>query len=97
MSDELARERNRRSRQRRKEGLRSWDIDLPDQASEQLIDALEYYGVDISDEGRVAAAIAKLGQRLLIWYSQDWRELDRPGGLEIPPIRVSKAPPETDR
>ena len=96
MSDELARERNRRSRQRRREGLRSWDIDLPDQASEQLIDALEYYGVDISDEGRVAAGIAKLGARLLIWYSQHWRELDRAPGLEIEVIRVSSGPQKSE-
>jgi hypothetical protein len=39
-----AAERTRRSRQQRKEGLRSWDIDLPDTASENLLDALMFYG-----------------------------------------------------
>jgi hypothetical protein len=100
MSDELANARNRKSYRRRKEGLRSWDIDLPDVASEAMIDALIYYGVmseaEADDPERVAAEIAKLGQALLIWWAEHWRELDRSPGLEIPFIRVWRSPPEPE-
>jgi hypothetical protein len=100
MSSELARERNRRSRQRRKAGLRSWALDLPDAATEDMIDALIFYErlteTEADDPERVAAEIAKMGQALLLWWSARWRELDRPGGLEIPAIRVSRGPSETE-
>ena len=99
MSDELTRERNRRSYRRRKEGLRSWDIDLPDSATEEMIDALVYYGrlteAEADDPDRVAAEIAKMGQALLLWWSQRWRELDRPGGIEIEAIRVRRKSPDS--
>jgi len=100
MSDELARERNRRSRQRRKEGLRSWSLDLPDRATEEMIDALVYYGrlseAEADDPDRVAAEIAKVGQALLLWWGENWRELDRSPRIEIPLIRVSHGPDESD-
>ena len=100
MSDELARERNRRSRQRRREGLRSWSLDLPDAATEEMIDALIFYErlteAEADDPDRVAEEIAKMGQALLQWWAARWRELDRPGGLEIPLIRVSRGPSETE-
>jgi len=99
MSDELARERNRRSYRRRKEGLRSWDIDLPDVATETMIDALIYYGrltaTEADDPDRVAAEIAKVGQALLLWWAEHWRELDRNTGIEIPFIRVRRGPSES--
>ena len=99
-SDDLARERNRRSRQRRKEGLRSWDIDLPDTATEEMIDALIYYGrlteAEAEDEDRVAVELSVLAQALLLWWSQHWREWDRGTNLEIPPIRVSPRPPGSE-
>lgn len=96
-----AAERNRRSRQRRREGLRSWDLDLPDAATEQLLDALLYYGrlneSEAEDDERVRAEIAAVAQRLLIWWARHWRELDRSTGLsEIPPIRVSRTPHESE-
>ena len=100
MSDELARERNRRSRQRRREGLRSWELDLPDTATEQMIDALVYYGRlredEIDDPDRVAAEIAKVGQALMLWWGRNWRELDHGAGIEILPIRVSRGASETE-
>jgi hypothetical protein len=100
MSDELANARNRRSRQRRKEGLRSWELDLPDTASEEMITALIFYErlteTEADDPERVAAEIAKMGQALLLWWSARWRELDRSPGLEIPAIRVSRGPSETE-
>jgi hypothetical protein len=100
MSDDLARERNRRSRQRRKEGLRSWDLDLPDQATEAMIDALIYYGrlteAEAENADRVAVELAVISQALLLWWAEHWRELDV-GGLEIPAIRVSQEPPESER
>jgi hypothetical protein len=59
MSDDLARERNRRSRLRRREGLRSWALDLPDRATEEMITALRYYGrlteAEADDPGRQPA------------------------------------------
>src|SRR5262245_59053374 len=64
MSNELANARNRRSRQRRKEGLRSWDLDLPDVATEDMIDALIYYGrlseSEAENEDRVAVELSVL-------------------------------------
>jgi hypothetical protein len=99
-SDDSARERNRRSRQRRKEGLRSWDLDLPDSATEEMIDALIYYGrlteAEAENEDRVAVELAVIAQALLLWWAEHWRELDRGGGLEIPAIRVSRKPPESE-
>jgi hypothetical protein len=99
MSDEFARERNRRSRQRRKEGLRSWDIDLPDTATEEMIDALIYYGrlteAEAEDEHRVREELAKMGQALLLWWSTRWRELDL-DSLEIPAIRVPHESPGSE-
>ena len=101
MSDELARERNRRSRQRRKEGVRSWDLDLPDQATEAMIDALVYYGrlseAEASDQERVAAEIAAVARSLLRWWAEHWRELDRSTGPEISAIRVSRTPSKPER
>jgi len=95
------RERNRRSRKRRKEGLRSWRSDFPDRATEDMVDALVYYGRlsedETPDQDRVAVEIAKVGQQLLLWWSEHWRELDRSTGIEIPPIRVSRGPSETER
>jgi hypothetical protein len=84
-----------------KEGLRSWELDLPDVAVEGMIDALVYYGrltqAEAADDDRVAAEIAAVGQRLLEWWAAHWRELDRSSSLEIPPIRVSRPPPETEQ
>ena len=101
MSDELARARNRRSRQRRREGLRSWELDLPDRATEEMIDALVYYGrlteAELDDPERIAAELAKIGQALLLWWAQNWRELDRPDRGGIPPIRVSTKTPKPER
>jgi hypothetical protein len=101
-SDELARARNRRSRQRRRDGLRSWDLDLPDVATEEMIAALLFYGrlseAEADDPDRVAAEIAKVGQALLIWWSRNWRGLDRaPGIIEIPAIRVSRRRDDPER
>jgi len=99
-SDDSARERNRRSRQRRKEGLRSWDLDLPDVATEEMITALVHYGRLTEDEAenedRVAVEIAVIARRLLLWWAEHWRELDV-GDLEISAIRVSHEPPEDER
>jgi hypothetical protein len=99
MSDEFARERNRRSYQRRKEGVRSWDIDLPDRATEQMIDALIYYGVlteaEAEDPERVREELASIARQLLLWWSANWRELDHNQRLEIPFIRVRRDPPES--
>jgi len=101
MSDELARERNRRSRQRRKEGLRSWPLDLPDAATEDVIDGLIFYQrlteAEADDPDRVAAEMGKLGQAFLLWFGKNWRELDRSPGIEILPIRVSRGPSDSER
>jgi len=101
MSDELANARNRRSYQRRKEGLRSWSLDLPDVATEQMIDALIFYGrlteAEADDPERLREEIAKVGQALLMWWSANWRSLDRPGGIEIAAIRVRRKPSEDER
>jgi len=100
MSDDLANARNRRSYRRRKQGLRCWDIDLPDTATEEMIDALIYYGrlteAEASEAERVAEEIAKVGQQLLTWWAQHWREFDRSTGIEIPFIRVWRKPPHTE-
>jgi hypothetical protein len=101
MSDELANARNRRSRRRQREGLRSWDLDLPDRATAEGIDALIYYGrlteAETMDPERVREELAKVGQALLIWFFKHWRELDRSTGIEIPAIRVSRKPPDSER
>jgi hypothetical protein len=100
-SDELARARNRRSYRRRKEGLRSWDIDLPDVATEEMIDALIYYGrltaAEADDPDRVASEISAVGQALLLWWAERWRELDRGPDREISFIRVRRKPPDPER
>jgi hypothetical protein len=100
MSDELARERNRRSYRRRKEGLRRRGFDFPDVAVEDLIDALIFYGrlteTEAEDDDRVDGEIAKLGQGLLLWWAKHWRELDRSPDVEIPFIRVRRHPPESE-
>ena len=66
-----------------------------------MIDALIYYGRltegELDDPERVAAEIAKMGQALLLWWSQRWRELDRTPGIEIATIRVSRGPSESEQ
>jgi len=70
-----SRERNRRSRQRRKEGLRVWQLELPDQAAEAMITALIASGrlseSEALDRRRVASELA----RQLVWWSEHWREM----------------------
>jgi hypothetical protein len=101
MSDELARERNRRSRQRRREGLRSWPLDLPDTATEEMITALRYYGrlteTELDDPERIGEEIAKIGQALLLWWAARWRSLDHSPDFELPLIRVSHGPSESEQ
>jgi len=101
MSDELARARNRRSRQRQKEDVRSHRFDLPNRTSEKLIDALKYFGrlteAETSDSDCAEEEIGKLGRDLLVWFSETWREWDHSQRLEIPPIRVSKESPDFER
>ena len=96
-----AAERNRRSRQRQKQGLRWRGFDFPDSATEDLIDALVYFGAlneaEAEDDDRVDEELAKLGQALLQWFAGHWRELDHASGFEIPMIRVSRRPPDSER
>ena len=96
-----AAERNRRSRQRQKQGLRWRGFDFPDSATEDLIDALIFYGAlseaEAEDDDRVDEELAKLGQALLVWFAANWRGLDHTPGFEIPPIRVSRRPPDPER
>src|SRR5262249_19582186 len=97
--DDLANARNRRSRQRQKEGLRSQRLDLPNRTSENLIDAFVYYGRltpdETSDQDRVDEEIGKLGRQLLVWFGETWREWDHNERLEIPTIRVSQGPDDS--
>ena len=98
MSD--AAERNRRSRQREKQGLSSHDLDLPDTAHEGVIDGLVYFGElterEAEDDKLVAEAQKRLAQGLLIWFGQHWREMDRDTALEIVAIRVSRDPSKSE-
>ena len=71
------RERSRRSRARRRKGLRVWSIELPETATEGIIDALIHFGrlteAEASDQRRVAEELG----RQLVWWSEHWRELRR--------------------
>jgi hypothetical protein len=76
--DVLARrERSRRSRQRRREGKRVWPIELPDTATEGIIDALIHFGrlteTEASDPRRITE---ELGHQLT-WFAEHWRGLRR--------------------
>ena len=96
-----AAERNRRSRQRQKQGLRWRGFDFPDSATEDLIDALIFYGAlseaEAEDDDRVDEELGALGQSLLVWFAANWRGLDHASGFEIPLIRVSRRPPDSEQ
>jgi len=70
------RERSRRSRARRREGKRVWSIELPDTATEGIIDALIHFGrlrEGETDQRRIAEELG----RQLVWWGEQWRELKR--------------------
>jgi hypothetical protein len=71
------RERSRRSRQRRRDRVRVWPIELPDEAAGNMITALIHFGRlterEASDPRRVAEELANQ----LLWWSEHWRELRR--------------------
>src|SRR5262245_54668505 len=70
------RERSRRAHQRRRDGVRVWTLELPDQAAEAMITALIASGRlserEASDRHRVAA---ELGRQLL-WWAEHWHEIN---------------------
>jgi hypothetical protein len=70
------RERSRRSRARRRKGLRVYQIELADEVMEGIIDALTHFGrlrEGEIDQRRIAEELA----RQLVWWSEHWRELRR--------------------
>jgi len=71
------RERSRRSRARRRKGVRVWPIELPDEAAGNMITALVHLGrlteAETSDLRRVVEELA----RQLVWWGEHWRELRR--------------------
>ena len=70
------RERSRRSRARRRKGLRVYQIELADEVMEGIIDALTHFGrlrEGEIDQRRIAEEL----DRQLVWWSEHWRELRR--------------------
>jgi hypothetical protein len=74
----LRRERSRRAHRRRRDGVRVWALELPDQAVEAMTDALIATGrlteSEAANRDRVAAELA----RQLLWWSEHWRETKIP-------------------
>ena len=71
------RERSRRSRARRRKGMRVWQIELSDETMEGVVDALIHFGRlgehEADDPRRVAEEIS----HQLAWFAENWRGLRR--------------------